>query len=124
MLHVAGALEDHAGIEAAAEAFLASPWATMRRALLGIPASVAGPALEGDQLVFSAMKPTEDGRGVVLRCYNPMARAAGGTWRVPWTVRRALLCRLDETALEPVSAVNGRIACRVPTRGVLTIVSG
>jgi len=34
--------------------------------------------LRGDDLVFSAFKPSADGRSVILRCYNPGDRPAAG----------------------------------------------
>jgi alpha-mannosidase/mannosylglycerate hydrolase len=56
-------------------------------------------ALEGDVL-FSCLKGAEDGDGLILRCFNPAARAASvrvvGDVAVSWT-------RLDETAERPLA---------------------
>ena len=71
----------------------------MRRASLAVPSAVCGPALAGAGLVFSAMKPAESGHGIVLRCYNATARPSRGEWKVPWPVKSATQCRLDETAI-------------------------
>jgi alpha-mannosidase len=120
MLHGPSALDDHDEIEAAAEAFLAAPWAVMRRALLHLPEPVAGPALSGDALVFSAMKPAEDGGGIMLRCFNARARPIDGAWRVPWTVRSADLCRLDETPLERLQVTDGLVRFAAGPRAVVS----
>ncbi len=103
----AGAADDLAGVERVAEAFLAPPWALMQRALLAPPAPVEGPTLEGDGLVISAMKPAEEGRAIVLRCYNARAEVVQGAWRLPWPVTSAERCRLDETPVGPLPVTAG-----------------
>jgi alpha-mannosidase len=115
------ALDDATPIESAAEAFLAPPWALMRRWLLRVPPPVAGPALHGHGLVVSAVKPAESGDGVVLRCYNATAGAVEGVWHVPWPLRDAVRCRLDESALEPLSAERGVVRFTAAPRAVVTI---
>jgi alpha-mannosidase len=93
----------------------------MRRSLLAISEPVAGPALVGEGLVFSAMKPAESGKGVVLRCYNALAKAAAGEWRVPWRVASAELVRLDETPLSSLGVSDGAIRFEAPPRAVVTV---
>jgi alpha-mannosidase len=116
-------LDERERIERTAERFHARPLALMRRSLLAIPDSVAGPALVGNGLVFSAMKPAESGRGVVLRCYNALTRPLNGEWRVPWPVRSAELARLDETPLAPLDvSPDGAIRFEAPPRAVVTLV--
>ena len=108
-------------IERTAERFHARPVALMRRSLLAVPRPVAGPTLVGEGLVFSAMKPAESGQGVVLRCYNALARLATGEWHVPWPVRSAELARLDETPLSPLEVADGTIRFDAPPRAVVTV---
>jgi mannosylglycerate hydrolase len=115
-------LDERGGIERAAEAFHAPPLASMRRALLEMPAAVEGPELVGEGLVFSAMKPAEDGRGVVLRCYNPLERPVAGAWRLAWPVGSARLARLDETPLSSLPlAPDGSVAFDAPPRAIVTV---
>ena len=115
-------LDERVRIERASERFHARPAAWMRRSLLRGPQRVAGPALAGDGLVFSAMKPAEAGRGVVLRCYNVLARTVAGEWRIPWPVRTAERARLDETPLAPLDvAPDGVIRFSAPARAVVTV---
>jgi alpha-mannosidase len=122
MLHDRAALDDRAAIEAVAEDFLAPPWAVMRRPLLAMPEPTAGPVLEGAALAFSAMKPMDDGKGVVLRCYNPGSEPRAGAWRVPWHIGRASLCRLDETAGTTLVAEPGPIGFEAGSREVVSMV--
>jgi alpha-mannosidase len=121
LLDEPGVIDAPGAIESAADAFLAAPVALMRRALLGRPAVVPGPELLGEGLVFSAMKPAVSGRGVVLRCYNARAVAVRGTWRVPWPVRSAARCRLDEAPLERLRIADGEIAFDAAPRAVVTV---
>ncbi len=120
--HPADELDRRATIDRAAEAFHAPPLAAMRRSLLALPGRVEGPSLEGEGLVFSALKPADDGRGVVARCYNALERPVAGLWRVPWPVRRAMLVRLDETALAPLDVgPGGEVRFDAAPRAVVTI---
>jgi len=114
-------LVDLERIERTAERFHARPLAVMRRSLLALPERVAGPALVGEGLVFSAMKPAEAGKGVVLRCYNALGRPVTGEWRVPWPVRSAEVARLDETPLAPLEIASGAIRFDAPPRAVVTV---
>jgi len=121
MPHPAGALERRTAIERAAEAFHAPPLAAMRRALLALPAPVVGPSLEGEGLVFSSLKPAEDGHGTVLRCWNALDRTVAGTWRVPWPFREACLARLDEQPLAPLPVEpGGAVHFEAAPRAVIT----
>ena len=52
--------------------------------------------LEGEGLVFSALKPAEEGEGIVLRCWNARGVAVRGAWRFGRPVRRAVRVRADE----------------------------
>ncbi len=121
-LHAARALDDLAGVERAAERFHAPPLAAMRRALLEVPRPAPGPELHGEGLVFSAMKPAEAGRGIVLRCYNARATPVAGSWRLPFRARSAELARLDETPLAPLElTADGRVPFEAGPRAVVTV---
>jgi len=121
LLHGAAALDTRDEIERAAEQFHAPPLAVMRRALLERPTPVGGPELHGDGLVFSAMKPAEQGDGVVLRCCNGRAEPVRGVWRVPWPVRSAQLCRLDETPLARLEVRDGTVPFEAGPRAVVSV---
>jgi len=120
--HSAGYLARRTEIERAAEAFHAPPLAAMRRSLLALPPRVQGPSLEGEGLVFSALKPANEGPGVVLRCYNALDHRVAGAWRVPWPVREARLARLDEAPLAPLDVgPGGEVRFEAAPRAVVTI---
>jgi 2-O-(6-phospho-alpha-D-mannosyl)-D-glycerate hydrolase len=52
--------------------------------------------LEGQGLVFSAVKPAQVGSPMVLRCYNATDRRAAGAWRFGSGVKTAHRVRADE----------------------------
>ncbi len=120
--HTEAALDERAGLERAAEDFHAPVLALMRRSLLAVPRPVAGPALSGEGLVFTAMKPAEQGRATVLRCHNAGAEPVAGRWRIPWPVRSAALVRLDETPLGSLPvAPDGTIAFEAAPRAIVSV---
>jgi hypothetical protein len=53
-------------------------------------------ALEGNGLVFSALKPAQIGSPLVLRCYNATNRKVAGAWRFGGGVKTAHRVRADE----------------------------
>ncbi len=79
------------------------------RDALGLSTPSAGITLEGTGLVFSALKPTQGGRGneMALRCYNPGATRAAGAWRFAQPVNAAFRTRLDEQGPVPLVIEEG-----------------
>ncbi len=107
---------------AAAELGELPAYAWPRRAMLAVPPVVAGPRLEGEGLMLSALKPAEDGGAVVMRCYNMRGEVVPGAWVIPWPVMGAERCRLDETPLGPLAVEpGGRIPFEAGPREVVTI---
>lgn len=92
------------------------------RTAINPPAVVTGAALHGDGLAFSALKESEDGEWLVLRCVNLLERAVQGLWQVDG-LREATLARLDESAAESLRVEDGRVAFTAPPRGVVTILA-
>ena len=90
------------------------------RTAIDPPAAVPGVALHGDGLAFSALKESEDGEWMVLRCVNLLERDVPGRWQLS-PLREARLARLDETALEPLTVQDDGVAFVAPPRGIVTI---
>ncbi|MGH7510746.1 MAG: glycoside hydrolase family 38 C-terminal domain-containing protein [Gemmatimonadales bacterium] len=63
--------------------------------------------LEGYGLVFSAMKPAEQGKGMILRCYNTTAKPTAGLWHFSLPVASAQRARADERALHDIRLGEG-----------------
>lgn len=120
-LHPPEELERLDQIEAVSEAFLAPPYGVMRRASLEVPHPVAGPELVGDGLAFTAFKPAEDGRGVVLRCVNLRAHRTGLRWLLPVEPAEAERCRMDETATASLPVEGGALELEALAREVVTV---
>ncbi|MEO8199678.1 MAG: glycosyl hydrolase-related protein [Gemmatimonadota bacterium] len=79
--------------------------------------------LEGDGVIVSAIKPAEDGNGVVLRCYSARDETVEAKWRLGFRATVAELCRADETVIEELPLEEGGhvVRCAVAPRGVSTI---
>jgi alpha-mannosidase len=86
-------------VERAAEEFHAPLAGRMLRWGIAVPDAIAGPELIGEGLAFKALKPRDDGPGVVLRCVNLTDGVREGAWRWPGKVTRAFRAKLDETVL-------------------------
>ena len=63
--------------------------------------------LEGYGLVFSAMKPAEQGDTMVLRCYNATGKPTAGLWHFSQPVALARRARADERALHDIRLGEG-----------------
>jgi alpha-mannosidase len=118
-----GAASAWDAVERLAEEFHAPLAGLMLRYGMEVPGAVGGPALEGAGLAFTALKPAEDGRGLILRCANLTARAVRGAWLLPFRVRRASRARLDERPLERLRTTRSgrRIPFRAGPREVVTV---
>jgi hypothetical protein len=92
------------------------------RTAIDPPASCAGAGLVGDGLGFSAMKVSEDGAWLVLRCVNLLDRAVRGAWHVPG-ITEACLARLDESPLGVLALAGGAIAFEAQPRAVVTVLA-
>jgi mannosylglycerate hydrolase len=64
--------------------------------------------LEGEGLIFSALKPAEQGRAMVLRCYNASPRPTAGAWHLSSAVSVAHRARADEQPLHEIRLSEGR----------------
>jgi alpha-mannosidase len=64
-----------------------------------LPSGESRVELQGEGLVFSAMKPAEGGAGIVLRCYNSSDQETAGVWRFGRPVTAAFVARADESPL-------------------------
>jgi alpha-mannosidase len=63
--------------------------------------------LEGEGLVFSALKPAERGEGLVLRCYNATGKPVSGVWHFGRPVSNAQRARADEHPLHEIRLGEG-----------------
>ena len=72
------------------------------RSAVRLPGQFDGATLRGAGLAFSALKETEEGDGLVLRCVNRLDQPVDGEWAVNGTRRlsEAHRARLDEATLE------------------------
>lgn len=59
-------------------------------------------AVDREEIVMSACKPSEDGHGIIVRLYNPCGKTLRARLYVQWPIREAWLARLDETCAVPI----------------------
>jgi alpha-mannosidase len=117
---------DWDAVESAADEFHAPLAGRMYRSGIEVPDTVPGPALSGAGLAFRALKPREDGEGIVLRCVNLTRRVRRGAWIFPYPVTRAFRARLDESieAELPLSDDRRRVEFAAGPRGIVTVIVG
>jgi alpha-mannosidase len=113
-------------VEAAADEFHAPLAGRMYRSGIDVPEMVEGPALSGAGLAFRALKPREEGEGLVLRCVNLTRRVRRGAWTFPWPLTRAFGARLDESIeVElPLSDDRRRVEFVAGPREIVTVIVG
>jgi alpha-mannosidase len=92
------------------------------RTAIAPPARVSGVEIAGDGLAATAIKDSEDGEWMVLRCVNLTDRPVEGAWHCAG-LSEAVTARLDETPLTPMAVEDGRVAVLVPPRAVVTVLA-
>ncbi|MEO8879349.1 MAG: glycosyl hydrolase-related protein [Gemmatimonadaceae bacterium] len=86
-----------------------------------LPETTTGVSLRGSGLALSAIKPSEDGAWMVLRCINLTDREVPGSWMLGTPAREARSSRLDETPKEIVGIQDNSIAFVAPPRSIVTM---
>lgn len=87
--------------------------------ILPLHASFVG--LEPEELVLSAARTARDGKGVVVRCYNPSGRAVSGRLKLLWPVKRAGAVNLLEENTGAVETRDSAVLFDVPPKGIVSI---
>ena len=101
-------IEDRAALPTLWEDLFLPPRATWLRQATELRLAPLECALEGEGIVFSALKPAENGDGVVLRCYNAGGSPTTGTCRAPFALVSAARVRADEREAVPLAIEDGR----------------
>jgi alpha-mannosidase len=84
---------------------------------------VRGVELTGTALSLSAVKQSEDGQWLVLRCVNLSDREQKGRWTLPRQPRDATVSRLDETPTRSIGVSDRSIDFTARPREVVTILA-
>lgn len=78
-------------------------------------------SLSPGQLVVSAIKEAEDGRGCIIRIYNPTRKEIEASMTFHQRIQDASLVRLDETLIRRLDTVGGnRMNFRVPSLSIMS----
>jgi alpha-mannosidase len=92
------------------------------RSALTIPPRSVGVQLEGECLAFSAIKESDDGNWLVVRCVNLVEQDVEGSWLFGFPIEEAHLARLDETSIEPLAVKEGAVSFHAPPRAIVTVI--
>ena len=94
---------------------------TTLRSAIEVPALVDGIRLVGKGLALSAIKESEDGAWIVLRCVNLLDRDVAGEWHLPFDIAEAHLARLDETLTGDADVAANRVRFHAPPHAIITV---
>lgn len=78
-------------------------------------------ALEPSQLVLSSLRTARDGRGLIVRCFNPAERPVTGHLRLLWPVRQAALVNFVEHDERPLELHDGEVVFEAEAKRIITI---
>lgn len=118
--HEARTSDTVARIERVADDVLLPLTAFTLRSALRLPDAVAGVELDGAGLAVSAIKPSDDGRWLVLRCVNLLDRTVDGAWTLGVPLAEARASRLDETPGEARAIEGPTVRFTAAAREVVT----
>jgi alpha-mannosidase len=123
MLHGPRTLDVVDTIERTADDVLLPLEGQTLRSALAVPPPTSGIELSGVGLALSAIKESEDGQWLVVRCVNLLDQEVTGTWRFGVPVTEARLARLDETPAETIAVSENEVSFRSAPRAVVTILA-
>ena len=110
-----------AAIERAADDVLVPLAGVTLRSALAVPPPTHGVELVGEGLAMSAIKESEDGKALILRCINLTEGVVDGRWVLGRVPRAAQLAKLDETPIEATPIDGAEVRFVAGPRGVVTI---
>ena len=103
-----GYLPDEVWRDNSLDALLAPARFKPRRLTGELPAEMSFLSIEPDALVLSAIKRSEDGKALVVRCYNPTAKSLEAVIRLFLPARSAYLLNLNEEPQAEIPVVGPR----------------
>jgi alpha-mannosidase len=110
-----------AAIERAADDVLVPLTGVTLRSAIAVPPPTHGVELVGEGLAISAIKESEDGKALILRCVNLTEEEVAGRWVLGRAPRSAQLARLDEAVIGPAEIEGAEVRFVARARGVVTI---
>ncbi len=86
-----------------------------------LPARLGLLRISNPNLVFSAVKQSEDGGGLVVRVWNPLETRQAFTLETAWPVRRAQLLTLEETREKTLRLNDGQLKLAAGPKKIVTV---
>jgi alpha-mannosidase len=121
LLHGGRSKETIDQIERTADDVLSPIVGTTLRSALVVSPPTPGVELRGVGLAFSAIKQSEDGEWLVLRCVNLCDEPLGGEWALPFDIHEARQSRLDETPTSHIVFAGREVPIVAAPRDIVTI---
>jgi alpha-mannosidase/mannosylglycerate hydrolase len=78
-------------------------------------------AVAPDDVRLSACKPAADGRGAIVRLYNPLAAGKMATVTAGFAIKSALLTNASEEGGEPLAVEGNAVKVAVPAKKIVTV---
>jgi alpha-mannosidase len=97
-------------------------WEALPRAedLDVLPPAASFISLEPASRVLSSVRTARDGRGIIVRCYNPTSRDVAGSLRLFRGLERATLVDFLEEEQEELPIVEGGVTFEARAKGILS----
>ena len=107
-------------INAAAAGYAPARAAQIGRGKGALPLEGGLLSLRSAVVHVSAVKPAEDGAGIVVRLFNPTDKAQPVSIKLHPGLRKARRCGMDETPGKPVAIAAGVLKDRIPPRKIVS----
>jgi len=69
----------------------------------------------------SAVKPAEDGAGLIIRIFNPGEKPAKAGLRFSHPIKSAARCRMDESLLQPLKPAGNKLLLVIEAKKIYTL---
>jgi alpha-mannosidase len=105
----------------------AAKWgAPVRAAMTGrgkgkLPLEASLIASDNPNLHVTCVKPAEDGEGLILRFFNPLPEEQTVTFTFGRPIRRAELCRMDESRVKPLKRTGNELSVSAGPKKITTL---
>jgi len=88
-----------------------------------MPSNLSFFLVEPTELLISALKPTEDGKGIAIRFYNVTGKTVKGTVKYAFNPKKVYWSKMNEKKIEEIEISNGKMEIEVGAHKVVTLIA-